>query len=69
MSPFTFEKEKYIQIFKSEGMSAALSRLHKDVSEWEYVSFEGEQGYLPEMWQALELVRQFSRELWEMDAN
>lgn len=69
MSPFTFEKEKYIQIFKSEGVNAALTRLHQDVREWEYTAFEGEQGYLPEMWQALELVRQFSRELWEMGAN
>ncbi len=59
-------KDKYLQILKSEGISKALTQLQKDTDAWELESFEGDQGYQPEMWKQLEFVRTFSRELWEL---
>jgi hypothetical protein len=66
MPSFSFDKEKYIRIVKSEGISAALTILHKDIYNWEYQSFEGDKGYQPQMWKDLHGVREFSRELWEL---
>ncbi len=66
MSNFNFDREKYIAIAKSAGVSVALTRLHEDVAEWEYQAFEGESGYQPKMWRELENVRTFSRELWDL---
>jgi hypothetical protein len=65
-SSFQFDKEKYLRILRSEGITAALTTLHKDTTGWEYQSFEGEKGYQPEMWKSLDTVREFSRELWEI---
>jgi hypothetical protein len=61
-----FNKDKYIQMSKSMGISATLTRLHEDIREWERESFEGEAGYQPEMVQEIVEIRKFSRELWEM---
>jgi hypothetical protein len=66
---FHFDKEKYLRILKSEGITAALTTLHKDTTGWEYQSFEGEKGYQPEMWEALNQVREFSRELWDLSIH
>ena len=64
MSTFKFDREKYLTLYKTQGISVALNTLHTDTIEWEYESFEGEKGYQPKMWSALEEVRKFSRELW-----
>lgn len=66
MSTFHFDKEKYLRISKAEGISSALTQLHHDIIQWEHASYEGEKGYQPEMWNSLQAVRKFSRELWEM---
>jgi len=66
MSSFVFDREKYLQLFKTRGATEALTLLQKDLIEWEYEAYEGEAGYQPEMWQKLEKVREFSRELWDM---
>jgi hypothetical protein len=66
MPAFKFEKEKYVQLMKSQGISSTLTQLQKDTSEWEYQAFEGEKGYQPEMWNELQKVREFSRELWDL---
>lgn len=63
---FHFDKEKYLQIFKTDGASQALTTLHNDIREWEHQAFEGEKGYQPEMWKKIIDVRNFSRELWEL---
>jgi len=63
---FHFDREKYLQILKAEGVQAALTALHRDTTGWEYEAFEGSKGYQPEMWQDLHQVRAFSRELWEI---
>lgn len=63
---FNFDKEKYIRLMRSKGISAALTALHEDTTQWEYQAFEGEKGYDPELWEKLNEVRTFSRELWEL---
>jgi hypothetical protein len=66
MSTFKFDKEKYLDLVKAEGVPAALSALHHDTIEWEFQAFEGDRGYQPKMWAELQDVREFSRELWEI---
>jgi hypothetical protein len=63
---FKLDKEKYIQISRTEGLNAALTRLAKDTERWEYDTFEGEEGWKPDQWDALREVRNFSRELWDI---
>jgi hypothetical protein len=65
---FKLDREKYIQIARTEGAQAALTRLHRDTERWEWDTFEGEQGWKPEQFEALREVRAFSRELWELAA-
>jgi hypothetical protein len=57
-------KQKYLEILQAEGISAALTALHKDIERWENQSFEGTEGYDPDFWKKLEEVRSFHRELW-----
>ena len=66
MHSLSFDKEKYIKIMRTEGVTQALTALHHDTNQWEYQSFEGQNGYQPEMNQALNQVREFSRELWQL---
>jgi hypothetical protein len=63
---FKLDKEKYIQIIRTEGLNAALTRLHRDSEHWEWDTFEGEGGWKPQQWEAMREVRNFSRELWEI---
>ena len=66
MAMIQFNREKYIQMAKSMGLDAALTRLHDDIREWEYEAFEGEAGYQPQMIEDLDKIRDFSRELWQI---
>ena len=61
-----FDKEKYIRILKTDGLSAAITALHLDQERFEFETFEGSKGYQPEMWKDMEKVREFSRELWNL---
>ena len=61
-----FDREKYLQIMRSEGAAKALTQLHLDTEHWEIDTFEGDKGYEPEMWKDLLAVREFSRELWNL---
>lgn len=65
----SFNKEKYLSILKREGATAALTQLHMDTIKWEIEAFEGAKGYQPDLWSALEEVRVFSRELWDLGIN
>jgi hypothetical protein len=60
-TPFVFDKEKYIRMMKAEGISVALTQLHKDTIRWEHQAFEGEEGYHPQMWADLHAVRDSGR--------
>ncbi len=66
MRKFHLDREKYITLMQAEGINVALTRLHQDLNEWEFLTFEGEDGYSPELWEELKQVRDFSRELWEL---
>ncbi|MBC7693263.1 MAG: hypothetical protein H7222_15980 [Methylotenera sp.] len=63
---FKLDREKYYQILKSEGLSAAITTLHRDSTGFEFDTFEGRDGYSREMWDGLFDVREFSRELWNV---
>lgn len=60
------DRQKYIEILKSEGLSAALTALHRDSERMEFESFEGRDGYRADLYAYLEEVRSFSRELWRV---
>lgn len=66
---FHFDKKKYLDLASSHGVNAALNALHQDTNVWEIETFEGDQGYSPEMWKELQEVRDFSRELWKLALN
>jgi hypothetical protein len=57
-------KEKYLEILRNQGLSAALTALHRDTEKVEFETFEGQQGWRPELFEYLKEVRNFSRELW-----
>ncbi|MCM2323322.1 MAG: hypothetical protein NDJ90_08675 [Oligoflexia bacterium] len=59
-------REKYLQIARTHGIDAALTTLHRDTTGWEYLTFESEKGYRPEVFEELKTIREFSRELWEL---
>jgi hypothetical protein len=61
------DRAKYQEIAQKQGLGAALTALHRDTEQLEYQTFEGEQGYQEKLWNFLEEVRKFSRELWEAD--
>lgn len=60
----TLNREKYFEILKTEGLSAALTTLHRDAEVMEFETFEGRDGYDEANYRYLETVREFSRELW-----
>lgn len=60
------DRPKYIEILKSEGLSAALTTLHRDCERMEFETFEGRDGYRADLYTYLEEVRSFSRELWRV---
>jgi hypothetical protein len=66
MKVLKLDREKYLKIARTQGAQTALTQLHKDTEKWEYQTFEGQQGYQPELFTDLIEVRNFSRELWEM---
>ena len=57
-------RDKYMQLLKSNGLSAALTALHRDAEVMEFDTFEGRDGYDQSKYDYLESVREFSRELW-----
>ncbi|MGK5085003.1 hypothetical protein WDW37_17070 [Bdellovibrionota bacterium FG-1] len=66
---FKFDKEKYLQLARTEGAHIALTRLARDTERWEWDTFEGEGGWKPNQFEVLGEVRAFSREIWEAATN
>jgi len=64
--PLLVDKQKYLTILEAEGLSAALTALHRDTDGLELESFEGREGYQPQMFKDLNDVRVFSRSLWDL---
>ena len=67
MSQQMLDREKYIEIRRTQGLSAALTELHRDKEQLEFATFEGEKGYQPEVWKVVQEACDLSRELWNMD--
>ena len=61
----TLDREKYLGILRKDGLSAALTSLHRDYNEMEFEVFEGREGWQPKHWEQIQEVRAFSRELWD----
>ncbi len=61
-----FDKEKYLKIYRTQGLSEALTALHHDKERLEQLTFEGPLGYSRDLWDSLEVVRNFSVELWQL---
>jgi hypothetical protein len=65
-NPYRLDREKYLQIAQTEGLPAAITRLHLDMEQMEHETFEGREGWQPQLFEYLKEVREFSRELWGM---
>jgi len=63
-NPFHLDREKYLAILESDGLPAAITQLHLDTERLEHETFEGREGWQPELFEYLNQVREFSRELW-----
>ena len=59
------DRDKYITILRSEGLHTAITALHRDMERLENETFEGRDGYNPEMVTYLGELREFSRQLWK----
>jgi hypothetical protein len=59
-----FDKQKYLDVAKSQGVHAAITLLHKDMERVEYQSFEGEMKDEGRLHRLHDQMRGFSRELW-----
>ena len=66
---FTLDREKYFTVLRKDGLSTALTALHRDMEQLEFECFEGQAGYQPEFYERLKEYRDFSRELWRMNLN
>ena len=64
MMLISFDPEKYRQLQKTQGTSAALTALQQDIQVWEFETFEGPKGYQPKIWEEIETARELSRKLW-----
>lgn len=65
--PIQVDRERYLQIYRDQGLSAAITALHHEMWEIEQECFEGRKGYQPELYEDLKKYRDFSRELWELE--
>ena len=62
-----FNRQKYLDIVQTQGIPAALTALHRDMAVVEYQAFEGNRKNEPEMISQLNAMRDFSREIWDLD--
>ncbi len=63
-NPYQLDREKYLKIIETDGLSTALTQLHLDTERMEHETFEGREGWQPQLFEYLNQVREFSRELW-----
>jgi len=69
LNPFHLDRAKYLEIARTQGLSAAITALHLDSELLERETFEGQEGWRPELYEYSKQVREFSRELWAMRPN
>lgn len=58
------DREKYFELVRTRGLHAALTELHREKEQLEFVTFEGDKGYRPDLWKKVQEYCEFSRELW-----
>ena len=63
------DREKYLAIRGSQGLSAALTALHHDKEALELQVFEGPDGYRPDLYALVLEYAAFSCELWDGAMN
>ena len=61
-----FDRQKYLNLLKTEGYPKALTVLHKDMEAVEYQSFEGDMKHEDELHARHDEMRAFSRQLWQL---
>ncbi|MEN9723368.1 MAG: hypothetical protein RJB38_1354 [Pseudomonadota bacterium] len=64
-----FDRQKYLDILRAQGLATALTALHRDIEQLEYETFEGLEGWKPELFEKLKAIRDFSRELWDVQLH
>jgi hypothetical protein len=64
-----FNKDRYFEMAKVQGLTEAVNRLHHDLWEVERECFDTPDGYQPDLWKTLNQMRLFSRELWDLKLN
>jgi hypothetical protein len=62
----SLDRQKYLEILNSQGVSAALTVLHRDMAIVEYEAFEGDRRAESERLGVLTEMRDFSREIWQI---
>lgn len=67
MDQYDLDRDYYVSILNTKGLSAALSELHHQMEKIEQDCFEGTAGYRPELFEKLVDYRDFSRELWNLN--
>ena len=60
------QKEKYLEMAKTQGVQVAVNQLHLDLWEVEKECFDTPEGFQPDTWAHLNEMRLFSRELWDL---
>ncbi len=61
------DKDRYLRIAREQSISAALTALHQEQLQLERETFEGEKGWQPALFEKTKELREFSRELWNLD--
>jgi choline kinase len=69
MSDVVYSKDTYREIARTEGLQAAVKRLHHDLWTLEQECFDTPEGYRADLWKKLNELRIFSRELWDEKLN
>lgn len=60
------DREKYIEIARTQGVHEAITQLHHEMISIEFESFEGPKGYQPDMWESIKAFRALSIDLWKL---
>jgi hypothetical protein len=66
---FKFNREKYLELVRAQGVSAVITQLQHDIRMLEDEAFEKEPGWQPDLWEEMKKYRDFSAEVWDLRMN
>jgi hypothetical protein len=69
MSQLEFNRQTYLDLAKAQGIERAVNQLHQDLWQVELVVFDTPEGFQAGMWDTLNEMRIFSRELWDLNLD